>query len=182
MRSGSTRTCFGSVFVQNLKLKQTFHLQVMTGAKVSLCQFSTSRFWQCRVLTMLRPHPWINTGHFDYLLVPIFPLWKKRGRCDKRFLPKDHKNTIETLQPVAVWSWRSGSWVQCKSEFASSLDPRHSPHKKPFARSGHMVQNKLYWDANNAVPDCVICITALFIPYHVTGSCKRPIWLAWWLH
>ena len=66
---------------------------------------------------------------------------------------------------------------------------------RPFAGSSHMVRNKLYWDANNAVghpkqrellpvqPDfplfwksrCVICVPVKFIPYHVTGSCKGPI-------
>ena len=60
-----------------------------------------------------------------------------------------------------------------------------------FAGSGHVVQNKLCWDANNVVglPNqrkvgldwyeflCFESPTALFafIPYHVIGSCKGPI-------
>ena len=66
---------------------------------------------------------------------------------------------------------------------------------RPFAGFGHRVQNKLHWDANDAVglskqrnclpvqPDfplfwkshCVICVPVYFIPYHVTESCKGPI-------
>ena len=62
-----------------------------------------------------------------------------------------------------------------------------------------MVRNKC-WVANNAVglpkqsnsyqssltflcflkkSNCVICVPAQFIPYHVTGSCKRPIQSIW---
>ena len=60
---------------------------------------------------------------------------------------------------------------------------------RPFAGSGHMVRNKLRWDANNAVglpkrrnshqsSPTFLCFespTALFIPYHMTRSCKGPI-------
>ena len=65
---------------------------------------------------------------------------------------------------------------------------------KPFAGSGHMVRNKLFWDANNAVglpkqmnsyqsSPTFLCFespAALFASQHIlfptmwTGSCKEP--------
>ena len=71
---------------------------------------------------------------------------------------------------------------------------RAKVHNRPFARSGHMMQNKLCWDGNNAIglskqesqaglvrvplfwkSHSIVCVPAKFIPYHVTGSCKGPI-------
>ena len=37
-----------------------------------------------------------------------------------------------------------------KLELINTCDYRLSDYR-PFAESGHMVRNKLYWDANNAV-------------------------------
>ena len=62
---------------------------------------------------------------------------------------------------------------------------------RPFARSGHMVRNKISWDADNAVglskqrnsyqfSRTFLCFespTALLprTTYHVTGPCREPI-------
>ena len=50
---------------------------------------------------------------------------------------------------------------------------------RPFAGSGHMIRNKLRWDANDAVGLPKQRKVGLdwyeFIPYHVTRSCKGSI-------
>ena len=71
-----------------------------------------------------------------------------------------------------------------------TINPSQSKgdYNRPFAGSGHMVQNHTYWDASCAVgfpkqskvplswkSHCATCVPVGVILYHVTGSCKGPI-------
>ena len=50
-----------------------------------------------------------------------------------------------------MYDWMGGSgWVYV-SEQSSAKSLSGSLFNRPFARSGHMVRNKLHWDANYAV-------------------------------
>ena len=46
----------------------------------------------------------------------------------------------------------NGWWGKVSSCFTQIIyNTIHMPQNRPFAGSGHMVQNKLHWDANDAV-------------------------------
>ena len=143
-------------------------------------------------------------------LYDILPKWigiENASECHKmitvqNLYPIDTKNKMSVVRGVGVTNHAS-RWifvVNRASERIVFFFTNHASDKRskyianrPFARFGHMVQNKNYagmqikqWDIQNngtftssaLLVHCIICVPVWVIPYHVTGSCKWPTLLS----